>query len=477
MILDRHSIAATLFFLLAVAVPDCPAFADDHSPSPLTDDEISAMSAISEGRVLSTVSFLSSDEMAGRDTPSAEFDIACSYVAARFRGAGLESLGDDKSYYQLHELQMIQAPDAPAEVKIQSDQSSLSLPLLLTGNKAVDVQGKVMSEDEALAADNPSIASIDEIKTSFRGGSSVSSVLAICERRISALKKKGVRVVLMKCDIAGPIYASAEALHDQPQTVRGEISNDCSVVLYSTKQQLIGKEVQVRIDPMRRVKRPIRNVVGVLRGSDGDLKESAIVVTAHLDHIGKTERGKDRVNNGADDNATGVTAVLSLADAISKLKSRPKRSIVFATFWGEEQGMKGSKQFVANPPWPLANIHANINIEMVGRPEKNAQNKAWMTGWRHSNLGEVMNAGSKRVDVEIFNRTDVGEMLYSRSDNISFVQKGVIAHSFSAGSLHSDYHQPSDEWSKLDIPHMTQVIRGLYAGILHVAETPLERTD
>ena len=80
-----------------------------------------------------------------------------------------------------------------------------------------------------------------------------------------------------------------------------------------------------------------------------------------------------------------------------------------------------------------------------------------------------MNDGAQRMGVTVFDRKDVGEMLYTRSDNASFVRSGVVAHSFSAGSLHSDYHQPTDEWQKLDLPHMTKVIQGLFAGILHVA--------
>lgn len=80
-----------------------------------------------------------------------------------------------------------------------------------------------------------------------------------------------------------------------------------------------------------------------------------------------------------------------------------------------------------------------------------------------------MNQGSQRVGVEIFNRTDVGEMLYARSDNYSFVQKGIVAHSFSAGSLHGDYHQPTDEWEKLNFKHMTKVSQGLLSGLLHLA--------
>ena len=87
-----------------------------------------------------------------------------------------------------------------------------------------------------------------------------------------------------------------------------------------------------------------------------------------------------------------------------------------------------------------------------------------------------MNAGASRVGVTVFDRPDVGEMLYTRSDNYSLVQKGVVAHSFSAGSLHADYHQPSDEWEKLDLPHMTRVIQGLFAGILHVTDDDVSVT-
>ena len=106
---------------------------------------------------------------------------------------------------------------------------------------------------------------------------------------------------------------------------------------------------------------------------------------------------------------------------------------------------------------------------MIGRPEENADGKAWGTGWPHSNLGPLMAAGGKRAGVTIFHHEQFSEMLYARSDNASFLSKGGIAHSFSAGSLHSDYHQPSDEVDKLNIPHMTRIIQGLLAGILPIA--------
>ncbi len=365
---------------------------------------------------------------------------------------------------------MHQAPAETAQVQVESDDVALSLPVLFAGTEAVDVSGPVLSEQEALSAETPLIVVIDEIKLPSQISGSVSQVLSLYNRRIARLRDKGVKLVLVRCDVGSLLFDTAESFFNQPLALRTVPSSDCCIALVTHKRTVAGKSAVAHVDPMRAVKVPVRNVIGVLRGSDSELSKEAVLVSAHLDHIGRATPGRDRINNGADDNATGVPAVVSMADAFAKLTSRPQRSIVFVTFWGEEKGMKGSRHLVENPLWPLSDIVANVNIEMVGRPEKDAFEKAWMTGWKHSNMGEMMNAGAQRVDVEVFNRTDVGEMLYKQSDNISFVQKGVIAHSFSAGSLHSDYHQPTDEWEKLEIPHMTKVIQGLFAGTLHIAE-------
>ena len=98
----------------------------------------------------------------------------------------------------------------------------------------------------------------------------------------------------------------------------------------------------------------------------------------------------------------------------------------------------------------------------------------WMTGWDHSNLGDLMALGARRVETLVFAHPKYsGDMLYGASDNRSLVEKGVIAHSFSAGSLHEDYHQPTDDWQKLELDHMTAVIRGLFAGALPLADGDL----
>jgi hypothetical protein len=409
--------------------------------------------------------------MAGRDTPSRELTIASSYVASRFRGAGLEGPGPDGSYYQVHEFVTTTPPGTGAELIEDGGRVLPHLGVISGGPDFVEFTATVVDESTALAANSAEIVCLESLNIRPQAAEHPQLALAAAARRLRALQKKETKLALILCDSDSILPLAAERLLETPSPLTAGFTLECAVVLVSRDTNPVGKQLTVRIGAQRVQRNPVRNVVGILRGSDPELTREAVLISAHLDHIGGQFHGADRINNGADDNATGVTSVLSLADAFCRLNPRPKRSIIFATFWGEEKGLLGSRQFVEDPLWPLSQIVANINIEMVGRPEADARERAWMTGWKHSNLGPIMNVGSRRVGVEIFNRTDVGEMLYSRSDNYSFVRKGVIAHSFSAGSLHADYHQPSDEWEKLDIPHMTKVIQGLFAGALLIADS------
>ena len=210
-------------------------------------------------------------------------------------------------------------------------------------------------------------------------------------------------------------------------------------------------------------------MIGVLRGSDPELAKQAIIFTAHLDHIGIANTTGDTINNGADDDASGVTAVLTLADAYTALPTKPKRSVIFMTFWGEEKGLLGSRHYTNDPTWPLTDTIANLNLEMLGRPEPGAHGKVWMTGWDQSDLGTLLKQGAQQAGVLVFEHPKFSGFLYRQSDNWSFVEKGVVAHSFSAGSLHSDYHKPTDEWERLRLDHMTKVIQGLFVGSLPLA--------
>ncbi|MEP6992115.1 MAG: M20/M25/M40 family metallo-hydrolase [bacterium] len=215
------------------------------------------------------------------------------------------------------------------------------------------------------------------------------------------------------------------------------------------------------------------NVVGILRGSDLVLRDSAILVDAHYDHLGiGTPVHGDSIFNGADDDASGTVAVLEIARALAA-GPRPKRTVIFAATTGEEVGLLGTRWYVAHPVVPLSRTTANLEIEMIGRPDSLAggAGKAWLTGFERSSMGRMFaDAG-----LPIVRDARPEQGFFARSDNIAFANAGIPAHTLSSFNLHDDYHQVTDEVSRLDIPHMTTVIRAAAAATRLLADGPAPR--
>jgi aminopeptidase YwaD len=204
------------------------------------------------------------------------------------------------------------------------------------------------------------------------------------------------------------------------------------------------------------------NAVGKITGSDPKLRNSVILLSAHLDHlgIGPPVNG-DAIYNGADDDASGVTAVLEVARVLAR-GPKPRRTVLFALFGSEEDGGLGSSWFEAHPPMPLANVAANLEFEMIGRRDpKYPDDSLWLSGWDRTNLGPALAAhGAKLVKDE---RPE--EHFFMRSDNYVFAKKGVVAQTASSFGLHADYHQPSDDLAHIDFQHMRVVIASLIESV------------
>ncbi len=434
----------------------------------LTAEVKTALAEITEKDVTATVAFLASDALAGRQTPSPELDIAAQYIAARFQAAGLvggakAADGVGKSYFQLHELATVSYN--VEQVAITSDGQGLTnYGMLSAGSEPFNFNGNLTFVSQS-----------DNWKKMTFNGPVCLEPIAITGPRdqfeilaaAHGIKQRGATAVLIQVDQNNQLVAEAE-MAQSPSIVNPRMRWPAPTVLIGRIPADKNRQFDIALPGQITSNTSVKNVIGVLPGSDPELSGEAIIFSAHLDHIGRAV-GNDTVNNGADDNASGCTAVCELADAYGALATRPKRTLIFMTFWGEEKGLLGSLHYANNPEWPLEKTVANINIEMVGRPEAGAHGKAWMTGWHQSDLGELMNAASAKVDMRIFEHPKFSAMLYRQSDNASFVDKGVVAHSFSAGSLHADYHQPTDHWEKLDRRHMTKVIQGLFVGSLPLA--------
>ncbi len=201
-----------------------------------------------------------------------------------------------------------------------------------------------------------------------------------------------------------------------------------------------------------------RNVIGVLAGSDAKLKDQVVLLTAHLDHlgVGKPVNG-DSIYNGADDDASGCVAVLQLARALAA-GPHPKRSVLFVFFGSEETGGQGNQYFLEHPPLPLDHIVANLEFEMIGRPDPAVKpGELWLTGYDRSNLGpELAHRGARLVA-----DPHPEQQFFQRSDNFALARRGIVAQTVSSYGLHSDYHRPSDDVAHVDFKHIEQAIASM----------------
>jgi hypothetical protein len=222
---------------------------------------------------------------------------------------------------------------------------------------------------------------------------------------------------------------------------------------------------------VERVTKVTANVLGLLEGSDPTLKNEIIVVGAHMDHLGMggvhslDSSGKPAIHHGADDNASGTAGVLALAEYFAKQKTRPKRSILFMAFSGEELGLLGSAHYVKNPVLPLDKTVAMVNMDMIGRMQNNrltvigtGTSPAW------NSLVDELNTGAKFE----LGRNESG---FGGSDHQSFYNAKVPVLFFFTG-LHADYHRPSDTAEKINTADAARVVTFVAQATDRIATMP-----
>lgn len=218
--------------------------------------------------------------------------------------------------------------------------------------------------------------------------------------------------------------------------------------------------------------KPLTNIVGII---EGKRTEEIVLFSAHYDHIGiQTPVEGDSIANGANDNGSGVTAVIQLANYFSAQR-KPERTLMFATFTAEEIGGYGSQYFSKqlNPD----EIIAMFNIEMIGKPAVAGPNTAWITGYDRSTFGELLSNSAPDSVYDFYPDPYPQQNLFYRSDNATLARLGVPAHSISTTPIDVDldYHKVSDEFETIDISHMTNTIKAIAnaaKGMISGKDTP-----
>lgn len=219
--------------------------------------------------------------------------------------------------------------------------------------------------------------------------------------------------------------------------------------------------------------KPVRNVVGLIKGSDPALSGTYLLVTAHYDHVGVRGTEGDTIYNGANDNGSSIVAMVELAKCFGAMKTKPKRSIVFIAFWGEEKGLQGARYYAQNPLFPLAKTVGNLNIEQIGRTDddQGAQvSRFALTGFDFTDMSKSLSDAAKIAGVQVDSRPQ-GDPYFMASDNAALAAAGIPAHTASVAYSFPDYHKPGDHWDKIDYDNMTKVAKAIGLGVLSLANS------
>jgi hypothetical protein len=403
--------------------------------------------------------FLASDAMNGRGSGTRDEWIAVTYVASHLRRLGLEPMGDDRGYIQT----------------ISMERPELSAPPVLT------IGGRKFTHGAEITVGAMSAATVSGTVARHTKGTPAAAGAAVVTPAAAEVMPEltGASLILTRTGGCGPQRAAAGALPRIPARTLGvpvPAPRPTCIVLneeaYAAAEGLAaGATITLAGVTKEVVRTSTWNAVGRLAGSDPAQSQEVILLSAHIDHVGtgrgQAAAGADRIYNGADDDASGSIAVLELAEAFVK-GERPKRTIVFGWFGSEESGGTGSRYFADKPVVPLDRIIANLQFEMIGRPDaKVPPHTLWLTGYERSTLGpELAKRGAKLVQ-----DPHPDQSFFTRSDNIQFARRGVIAHTVSSFGLHKDYHQPSDEIDTIDFAHMTDSIRSMVGPIRWLASS------
>jgi Zn-dependent M28 family amino/carboxypeptidase len=246
-------------------------------------------------------------------------------------------------------------------------------------------------------------------------------------------------------------------------------------VIESAPDGTLAFKLNAKLPAPRSTPLVLRNVAGMLPGSDPVLKDTYVLVTGHYDHVGVRSQGEgDRIYNGANDDASGTSAVIDIAAALAAMNPRPKRSILFIALFGEELGLLGSQYYGRNPIVPLNKTIANVNFEQLGRTDSSEGPKiasASFTGHDYSDLPRIFQLAGEHTGITVYKDEKRSDAYFSRSDNQALADVGIPSHTVGVAFEFPDYHGVGDEWHKLDYDNMAKVTRMLTLGVIMTANS------
>jgi len=429
------------------------------------------------------LSFIASDLLEGRDTPSRGLEIASEYIAAQFRRAGLEPLGDDGYFQTANMLETVPQligfslviSRKEGDIEVGPEQVTMFLDEGLNVSRAKLF--KVNSDDPATIASLTPDQVGGQVIIAERSRSGWGDVL----EKLYALKPSLIirvsRQMVRSDGVATRRLIDPERREaEKPPAnapVLAVVNQNVLDFFDETKTGLTGATVSLRAPAA--VEKPVklRNVIGLLRGSDPALRGTYVFVTAHYDHLGVDRSG--RIYNGANDNGSGTVTVMELASAIASRATHPRRGVVFMTFFGEEKGAIGSEYYVRRPVLPIEKTVADVNLEQLGRTdslEGPQVASATLTGFDFTDMTATFIAAGKLTGIRMYKHERFSDRYFNYSDNRPFAEQGIPAQTLGVLFQYPDYHDVGDKANKIDYDNMAKVDRLVALGLLMIADAP-----
>jgi hypothetical protein len=397
------------------------------------------------------VAIIADDSMLGRGNLSKGLELTAAYVASEFRQGGLRPAGDNGTYLQRFGLTRWTIDTAGSVVELTAG-SKTGVARIGTEARYVDgkfPEGPVVADVVLLAGP---AASAGDVRGHI--------VLLLIDYskplpptlgpQIYELAKSGPKAVLLLSNRDSATFTDRLRAAKRPRLTRDSAEEPAAPIIELHQRTLGPVLTTAGIDPDRLRRRAVPeqriledltaelrltrriltrgavpNVIGVLEGSDPALRHEYVTYSAHIDHIGLSPGQADSINNGADDNASGVAGLLELAEAFSRPGVRPKRSILFLAPSAEEPGLLGSAHFTEHPTVPLENIVADINMDLIGR---NWPDSVIAVGPEQSDLGKTLErvvAAHPELRMTPIPDRWPEERIFYRSDHYNFARKGV----------------------------------------------------
>jgi len=443
-----------------------------HAEAPVAATRDALTAHISADSLRGHLSFLSSDLLEGRGTPSRGVDLAAEYIAAQFRRAGLEPAGDD-GYFQSANWQYAQRGAHDITLTVAAGGKTFDVagagasanfldPVTLEKTPAVFMQWQAALDDPGAAngkvlvvpaAAVPGAAGVLQAKLRSKP-----ALVVMIDRERRHGRTQGGWLI----DPAQPVAAGG------PPVVLLH-APDAAAALEQGGATVAAKIAAPAVTPTR-----LRNVIGVLRGADPALKNTYVMLSAHYDHLGMRN---GEIFNGANDDGSGTVSVIEIAAAMAAQKERPRRSIVFVALFGEELGLLGSRYYAKNPVFPLKDTVMNLNLEQLGRTDDSEGpqlRSATMTGYDYSTVGATLQRAGERTGVRFWKHPTNSDRYFARSDNQALADAGVPAHTLCVAFGFPDYHGKDDTWDKIDYDNMARVNRMIAVALQDIANDPVK---